>query len=327
MTAGRYPKRIESVHVESIDGDLCVYDTARQHVHALNHTAAFVWQRCDGRTAPAELAAALSAETSVDNAEALVRLTLQELAAAQLLAAPIDEVAQVSRRDLLRRGVAAAAIPAIYSIVAPTPAAAQSAAASDADERLAKSRHPGRHVGGHADRHQLRRRRHGGGRRRWRRDGHQRRSGQHDVADCQLCGRWGGRVGCPHGDGHDGWRDQRRANLHDQSRFHDVQLYRQSGDLYCARPASSASRFWPPARRAASGLGLSAARVAWAVGRRRPCPSRRARPSPCVSVASAQMVLPPRLRRPVVSTAAAEAPETQAGAAAPRVCVMAPPRS
>ena len=30
MTAGRYPKRIESVHVESIDGDLCVYDTARQ---------------------------------------------------------------------------------------------------------------------------------------------------------------------------------------------------------------------------------------------------------------------------------------------------------
>ena len=127
MSVIRYPKRIESVHVESIDGDLCVYDTARQHVHALNHTAAFVWQRCDGRTAPAELAAALSAETSVDDAEALVRLTLQELAAAQLLAAPIDDVAQVSRRDLLRRGVAAAAIPAIYSIVAPTPAAAQSA--------------------------------------------------------------------------------------------------------------------------------------------------------------------------------------------------------
>ena len=129
MSAGRYPKRIESVHVESIDGDLCVYDTARQHVHALNHTAAFVWQRCDGRTAPAELAAALAAETSVDNAETLVRLTLQELAAAQLLAAPIDEVVPVSRRDLLRRGVAAAAIPAIYSIVAPSPAAAQSAGA------------------------------------------------------------------------------------------------------------------------------------------------------------------------------------------------------
>ena len=129
MSVIRYPKRIESVHVESIDGELCVYDTARQHVHALNHTAAFVWQRCDGRTAPSELAAALSAETSIDDAEALVRLTLEELAAAQLLAAPLHEVVQVSRRDLLRRGVAAAAIPAIYSIVAPSPAAAQSAGA------------------------------------------------------------------------------------------------------------------------------------------------------------------------------------------------------
>ena len=126
MSVVRYPKRIQSVHVESIDGDLCVYDTARQHVHALNHTAAFVWQRCDGRTTPTELAAALAAEASIADAEAVVRLTLQELAAAQLLAAPLDEVVPVSRRDLLRRGVAAAAIPVIYSIVAPTPAAAQS---------------------------------------------------------------------------------------------------------------------------------------------------------------------------------------------------------
>ena len=111
MSATRYPQKIESVHVESIDGELCVYDIARQRVHALNHTAAFVWQRCDGRTAPAELAAALSAEASVNDAEAVVQLTLQELAAAQLLAGPIDEVAPVSRRDLLRRGIAAAAHP------------------------------------------------------------------------------------------------------------------------------------------------------------------------------------------------------------------------
>ena len=126
MSAVCGPRRIQSVHVESIDGELCVYDTARQRVHSLNHTAAFVWQRCDGRTAPAELAAALSAEASIDDAEAVVQLTLQELAAAQLLVAPIGEVARVSRRDLLRRGVSAAAIPAIYSIMAPSPAAAQS---------------------------------------------------------------------------------------------------------------------------------------------------------------------------------------------------------
>ena len=49
---------------------------------------------------------------------------------------------------------------------------------SDADERLAESRTPGHHGGGHADGHQFRRRRHDGDRRRWRRDGHQRRRGQ-----------------------------------------------------------------------------------------------------------------------------------------------------
>ena len=78
MSAVRYPQRIQSVHVESINGELCVYDTARQRVHSLNHTAAFVWQRCDGRTAPGELAAALSAEASIDDAEAVVQLTLHE---------------------------------------------------------------------------------------------------------------------------------------------------------------------------------------------------------------------------------------------------------
>ena len=71
----------------------------RQRVHALNHTAAFVWQRCDGRTAPADIAAALSAEVSLDDADAVVRLTLQELADAHLLTGPLDEVARVSRRD------------------------------------------------------------------------------------------------------------------------------------------------------------------------------------------------------------------------------------
>jgi hypothetical protein len=126
MSVVRHPQRIENVHVESIDGELCVYDIVRQQVHALNHTAAFVWQRCDGRTAPVEMAAALSADLSIDEAEAVVRLALQELEAAQLLAAPVGAVAPLSRRDLVRLGVAAAAVPVIYSIVAPVPAAAQS---------------------------------------------------------------------------------------------------------------------------------------------------------------------------------------------------------
>ena len=145
MTAGRYPRRIESVHVESIDGDLCVYDTARQHVHALNHTAAFVWQRCDGRTAPAELAAALSAEASIDDAEAVVQLTLQELAAAQLLAAPIDEVDRC--RGATCSGAASRPPPSRRSTPSwrrlPWQRSRRRRRRADADERLAKSRNQG----------------------------------------------------------------------------------------------------------------------------------------------------------------------------------------
>ena len=88
---------------------------------------------------------------------------------------------------------------------------------ADADQRRAESRRPGRDGGGHADGHQFRRRRHDGGRQRCRRDGQHRRRGQHDVADRQLRARSGRRHRCPHGDGHDGRRDQRRANLHDHA--------------------------------------------------------------------------------------------------------------
>ena len=76
---------------------------------------------------------------------------------------------------------------------------------------------PGSHGGGHADGHQLRRRRHDGGRQRCRRDGQQRRRRQHDVADRQLRDRSGRRRWCAHGDGHDGRRHERWADLHDQS--------------------------------------------------------------------------------------------------------------
>ena len=123
----RYPQRINIVHVESIDGELCVYDSSRRRVHSLNHVAAFVWQRCDGRTSPAEMALALADEISIEDAEAVVALTLDELVTSGLLTAPSEDVTPLSRRELIRRGVAATALPAIYSIVAPEPAAAQSA--------------------------------------------------------------------------------------------------------------------------------------------------------------------------------------------------------
>ncbi len=124
-----YPKRIATVHAEQLDAELCLYDWQRKHVHTLNPTAAAVWARCDGATSPAQLAAQLQTLLDVPQAAEVVQATLQQLAAAHLLEEPEAlglERKHISRRQLLKLGVAAALVPLVSSIVAPTPVAAQS---------------------------------------------------------------------------------------------------------------------------------------------------------------------------------------------------------
>ncbi len=106
---------------------------------------------------------------------------------------------------------------------------------ADADERLAESRNErtlGDHGSRHLDGHEFRRRRHDRERERCRLDNQYRRREQQHVADRQLRARSRGSYGCPHSDGHDGLRDERRANLHDQSRFDDVRLYGRPAGLH-----------------------------------------------------------------------------------------------
>ena len=45
-----YPRQTPHVHIQAIGDELCVYDWQRRRVHALNPTAALVWQHCDGAT-------------------------------------------------------------------------------------------------------------------------------------------------------------------------------------------------------------------------------------------------------------------------------------
>ena len=87
---------------------------------------------------------------------------------------------------------------------------------ADPDERRAESRHAGHDRGGHADRHQLRRRC-DGGRQRRRCDGQHHRGGQQYLADRELRDRRRCRDGGSKRHGDDGRRDKRHANLHDQS--------------------------------------------------------------------------------------------------------------
>ncbi len=125
-----HPQKIETVHVETLDGELCIYDWQRLEVHTLNPTAATVWQLCDGHTSPQQIAGQIQGDLAPAQAEALVELTLQQLTESHLLtdgpAAPTS-IPGISRRELLKGlGIAAAILPVVASIAAPAPAAAQS---------------------------------------------------------------------------------------------------------------------------------------------------------------------------------------------------------
>jgi hypothetical protein len=126
-----YPKQAASTHVEQLGSELCIYNWQRKEVHALNPTAARVWQQCDGQTSLIQIAAMLQNELQVPDTEAqeLAWLTLAQLEKAHLLDADVVKPAHrnvLPRRAFLKLGIAAALLPMVHSIVAPTAVAAQS---------------------------------------------------------------------------------------------------------------------------------------------------------------------------------------------------------
>jgi len=125
----QYPKKIETVHVETLDDELCIYDWQRTEVHNLNPTAAAVWQLCDGHTTPQEMGQHLKSNLNVAQAEELVWLTIRRLEQAHLLEHEVVKPAghKMSRREILvKLGVAGVLLPVVSSIVAPKPIEAQS---------------------------------------------------------------------------------------------------------------------------------------------------------------------------------------------------------
>jgi hypothetical protein len=115
--------RSEDLIVEELGDEVLVYDSNSDTAHCLTPDAARVWRGCDGTT-PIDVLTAqvgLSAER-VDNA-------LSELQACNLLEqAPTLAGDGHTRRELVLRvakvGAAAAAVPLIISVSAPTPAQA-----------------------------------------------------------------------------------------------------------------------------------------------------------------------------------------------------------
>ena len=122
------PARNSNVYETEVADEIVVYDRMSDRAHRLNPTAAAVWRRCDGETSFADLAADVEQEIGQPVDDEVVSLALQELDEAGLLSGDLDE--GLARRDALKRigavGAAAMVLPVVTSIVAPTPAMAQS---------------------------------------------------------------------------------------------------------------------------------------------------------------------------------------------------------
>jgi hypothetical protein len=114
--------------VRELPDEVLVYDLDRHQAHCLNRAAAVVFRAADGHHDVAGLAAVLAHQAGGTPDEDAVRMALVQLDEAGLLegAMPASPAAGVSRRHALRAvGLGAAALlPIVTSVVAPTPAEA-----------------------------------------------------------------------------------------------------------------------------------------------------------------------------------------------------------
>lgn len=134
--AGYAPRaRQEDLVIEGLGEETLVYDMRSHKAHCLNHTAALVWNRCDGTATVTEMARALEQELRVPVQAEMVWLALERLHRAQLLSDQLPRPAAqpaMSRRAVMKKiGLGAAiALPLVTSILAPTTAEASTCLAS-----------------------------------------------------------------------------------------------------------------------------------------------------------------------------------------------------
>src|SRR5713101_4597985 len=60
MAATHYPRRRSDLNIRVVDGEAVVLDRREGLIHQLNHTATYIWERCNGKSTVAEIAAHLA---------------------------------------------------------------------------------------------------------------------------------------------------------------------------------------------------------------------------------------------------------------------------
>ncbi|MGH9839623.1 MAG: PqqD family protein [Blastocatellia bacterium] len=115
--------------VEEMANEVLVYDTVKNKLHVLNPVAAAVWNSCDGKTRVSDIAGKLGAESAGRINEDVAWLALEELEKNGLMESTVDVPQDhISRRAMIRKAAAAAtlALPFVTTLIAPSPARAQS---------------------------------------------------------------------------------------------------------------------------------------------------------------------------------------------------------
>lgn len=115
--------RTDELVLQALADEVLIYDLRRHKAHCLNRASAFIWNHCDGKTTPVEIALLLEKELSIPVSEDVIWFALNKLSKADLLREPVilpQAKAGMSRRSAIRwLGVGALTIPAVISIVAP----------------------------------------------------------------------------------------------------------------------------------------------------------------------------------------------------------------
>jgi alkylation response protein AidB-like acyl-CoA dehydrogenase len=113
--------------------DTMIYDKVSHRAHVLNQTVALVWESADGRNSVDDIAQILHRELGLPADRSVVLLALQELEKSGLLQEPARAETGpegLTRRQVAQRlacaGASLALIPMVTSVLAPTPAMAQS---------------------------------------------------------------------------------------------------------------------------------------------------------------------------------------------------------
>jgi hypothetical protein len=123
-------RQVEGLLIERPAGELLVLKRSTNEAHALNETAAIVFDLCDGTTSRATMVAEVARRTGLPADESIVELALTELADAGLITLDESGRPELTRRALIRKlalpvaGIAL--LPVVETILMPTVASGQS---------------------------------------------------------------------------------------------------------------------------------------------------------------------------------------------------------